>query len=268
MNILDQIIAHKQTEVADRKKVATVRQLEKSKLFSSPAFSLKEFVCASDKTGIIAEFKRKSPSKGVINASASLKDTTVGYVRAGASALSVLTDQRFFGGSNDDLIGARGFNACPILRKDFTIDEYQILEAKSIGADAILLIAAVLDPLESKKMADLAHSLGLEVLMEVHDENELLNNLEVGADLIGVNNRNLKTFQVSVEVSEKLAPLIPETVVKVSESGISSPETIIRLKRFGYKGFLVGESFMKENKPEMAAMDFMARLGRLEEANK
>ena len=268
MNILDQIIAHKQTEIAERKKMVSVKQLEESTLFSLPAVSLKKFVCAPDKTGIIAEFKRKSPSKGMINQSASLKDTTVGYVRAGASALSVLTDSRFFGGSNDDLMSARAFNSCPILRKDFTIDEYQILEAKSIGADAILLIAAVLDPLESKKMADFAHSLGLEVLVEVHDENELISNLEVGADLMGVNNRNLKTFQVSVEVSEKLAPLIPDSIVKVSESGISSPETIIRLKRFGYKGFLVGESFMKENLPAVAAMDFMVRLGRLEEANK
>jgi indole-3-glycerol phosphate synthase len=268
MNILDQIIAHKQTEIAERKEMVPVKQLERSTLFSLPAISMKKFICAPDKTGIIAEFKRKSPSKGMINQSASLKDTTVGYVRAGASALSVLTDNRFFGGSNDDLLNARGFNSCPILRKDFTIDEYQILEAKSIGADAILLIAAVLDPTESKRMTDLAHSLGLEVLMEVHDEDELLNNLDVGADLIGVNNRNLKTFQVSVEVSEKLAPLIPEAIVKVSESGISSPETIIRLKRFGYKGFLVGESFMKEKQPAVAAMDFMAHLGKLEEANK
>lgn len=210
--------------------------------------------------GIIAEFKRRSPSKGVINANASLEETTQGYVQAGASALSVLTDSEFFGGSNEDLSAARSVNACPILRKDFTIGEYQITEAKSIGADAILLIAAVLDPTTSKRLAAFAHSLGLEVLLEVHNESELLASLECGADLVGVNNRDLKTFQVSTEVSKKLAPLIPDDVVKVSESGISNPETIRDLSTYGYRGFLIGENFMKTPSPQMAAAEFIRRI--------
>jgi indole-3-glycerol phosphate synthase len=185
-------------------------------------------------------------------------------MQAGASALSVLTDKQFFGGTNEDLVTVRKFNFCPILRKDFTIDEYQIIEAKSIGADAILLIAAVLDPKQSKALALFAHSLGLEVLLEVHNEDELKRNLEVGADLIGVNNRNLKTFEVSIEISKQLATLIPDSVVKVSESGISDPRTIVELRRFGYEGFLMGENFMKHSSPEVAAMEFVEELNKVQ----
>lgn len=264
MNILDQIIEHKLKAVSDRKSLYPVRLLEQSIFFSSPTVSLKKYVNREDKSGVIAEFKRKSPSKGMINQYAPIERTTIGYMQAGASALSVLTDQKFFGGSNEDLSLVRKYNFCPILRKDFTIDEYQIVEAKSIGADAILLIAAVLDPIQSKALADFAHSFGLEVLLEVHEENELLQNLNVGADLIGVNNRNLKTFEVSTDVSKKLAPLIPDHIVRVSESGISSPETIVELKRFGYKGFLIGENFMKHSRPEVAAREFIGNLRKLE----
>jgi indole-3-glycerol phosphate synthase len=189
--------------------------------------------------------------------------TSIGYMQAGASALSVLTDKQFFGGSNEDLMTARKFNFCPIIRKDFTIDEYQVLEAKSIGADAILLIAAVLSPKESKTLCALAHSFGLEVLLEVHDEDELMQNLETGADMIGVNNRNLKTFEVSIDVSKKLAEKIPSTAVKVSESGITSPQTIVELEQYGYEGFLMGENFMKHSRPEKAAMEFMDELRKL-----
>lgn len=264
MNILDQIIEHKLKAVSDRKSLYPVRLLEQSIFFSSPTVSLKKYVNREDKSGVIAEFKRKSPSKGMINQYAPIERTTIGYMQAGASALSVLTDQKFFGGSNEDLSLVRKYNFCPILRKDFTIDEYQIVEAKSIGADAILLIAAVLDPIQSKALAAFAHSFGLEVLLEVHEENELLQNLNVGADLIGVNNRNLKTFEVSTDVSKKLAPLIPDHIVRVSESGISSPETIVELKRFGYKGFLIGENFMKHSRPEVAAREFIGNLRKLE----
>jgi indole-3-glycerol phosphate synthase len=267
MNILDQIIEHKRTEVNDRKSLYPVKLLEQSIFFSSPTVSMKKYVTRSDKTGIIAEFKRKSPSKGIINAHAPAERTTIGYMQAGASAISVLTDKQFFGGSNDDLVTVRKFNYCPILRKDFTIDEYQIIEAKSIGADAILLIAAVLDPKQSKQFAALAHKLGLEVLLEVHDEDELQRNLEVGADLIGVNNRNLKTFEVSIDISKKLAPLIPDSVVKVSESGISDPKTIIELREHGYTGFLMGENFMKHSRPEDAAMEFVQELRKAESLN-
>lgn len=263
MNILDQIIEHKRKEVAERKSLYPVKLLEQSIFFSSPTVSLRKYIQRADKTGIIAEFKRRSPSKGIINSSAAIERTTIGYMQAGASALSVLTDRQFFGGSSEDLMVVRKFNFCPILRKDFTIDEYQILEAKSIGADAILLIAAVLDANISKTLADFAHALGLEVLLEVHDEAELMNNLEVGADLIGVNNRNLKTFEVSIDISRRLAPLIPASVVKISESGITSPETIFELRKFGYEGFLMGETFMKHSRPEVAAMEFMMELRKI-----
>lgn len=265
MNILDKIIAYKRTEVEERKSLYPVKLLEQSIYFGSQPVSMSKYVCREDLTGIIAEFKRKSPSKGVINAYAGVERTTIGYMQAGASALSVLTDKPSFGGSNDDLTTARKFNFCPIIRKDFTIDEYQIVEAKSIGADAILLIAAVLTPDESKRLCAFAQSFGMEVLLEVHDEAELKANLEVGANLIGVNNRNLKTFEVSIDVSKRLAEQIPASAVKVSESGISDPATIIELRRFGYKGFLMGENFMKHARPEKAAREFTTALKKLEE---
>lgn len=260
MNILDQIILHKRMEVADRRKVIPLNVLEESQYFTRTAISLKEYIRRKDKTGIIAEFKRRSPSKGVINENVSVETTTRGYADAGASALSVLTDEKFFGGSNEDLLRARKSNSCPILRKDFTIDNYQIAEARSIGADAILLIAAVLDPHQSKQLTQYAHALGMEVLLEVHNEQELLANLEAGADLIGVNNRDLKTFSVSTDVSRRLASLIPDNVVRVSESGISTPEAIADLRTYGYEGFLIGENFMKHPQPETAASEFMAKL--------
>jgi len=260
MTILDEIVLNKQKEVAERKQLYPVKLLEQSIYFGTKPVSMKRYLQRPDKTGIIAEFKRKSPSKGMINAHASVERTSIGYMQAGASALSVLTDKVFFGGSNEDLQVARKFNFCPIIRKDFMIDEYQVVEAKSIGADAILLIAAVLEPERSRALADLAHSFGLEVLLEVHDEDELKRNLAVGADMVGVNNRNLKTFEVSLEVSKRLAPLMPKGVVSVSESGISTPEAILELRQFGYEGFLMGENFMKHSRPELEASIFMEAL--------
>ena len=264
MNILDQIIEFKRKEVAGRKMLYPVKLLEQAPNFSLPVVSLKEYLLKEDKTGIIAEIKRKSPSKGVINAAVSVERISRGYVEAGASALSILTDKEFFGGSNEDLITARKFNSFPILRKEFVIDEYQIIEAKSIGADAILLIAAVLSPDEVRKFTDCAHFLGLQVLMEVHNEIELKNNLSAGVDLIGVNNRDLKTFTLSIETSKRLAPMIPNDVIKISESGIESPEAIIELKKYGFKGFLIGQTFMQDSRPERAAMKFMEELKRVE----
>lgn len=260
MNILDEIVAYKKTEVADRKSLYPVKLLEQSVYFATQPVSLKKYIRREDKSGIIAEIKRKSPSKGIINAHVSVERTSIGYMQAGASALSVLTDKNFFGGSNDDLTTARKFNFCPILRKDFTIDEYQIVEAKSIGADAILLIAAVLDPQRMKELAAFAHSFGLEVLLEVHNEEELKASADAGADLIGVNNRNLKTFELSVEVSKRLAPMMPPNVVKVSESGIESVSTIIELRKYGFEGFLMGQNFMQHSRPEAACMEFIEGL--------
>jgi len=264
MNILDKIIEHKVTEVANRKSLYPVKLLEQSIYFGTQPVSLKKYIQRQDKSGIIAEIKRKSPSKGVINKYVSVERTSIGYMQAGASALSILTDEQFFGGSNDDLTLARKYNFCPILRKDFTIDEYQIIEAKSIGADAILLIAAALEPKRLKALASFAHSLGLEVLLEVHNEAELESNLDAEADLIGVNNRDLKTFELSIEVSKRLSERIPSTAVKVSESGIESVSTIIELKKFGFEGFLMGQNFMQHSRPESACKEFIDELNRVE----
>jgi indole-3-glycerol phosphate synthase len=267
MNILDQIIEHKRKEVSERKELYPVKFLEQSIYFGSSPVSLKKYIQREDKSGIIAEIKRKSPSKGVINPYVSVERTSIGYMQAGASALSVLTDKHFFGGSNDDLTIARKYNFCPILRKDFTIDEYQILEAKSIGADAILLIAAALNPDRLKALTSFAHTFGLEVLLEVHNEEELKGNLEAEADLIGVNNRNLKTFELSIEVSKRLANLVPTSAVKVSESGIESVEAILELKKFGYQGFLMGQNFMQHSRPEAACKEFIDDLRKEIEQN-
>lgn len=260
MNILDKILQHKVKEVDERKRHQPVKSLEQSKFFARQTISLKEYVQRKDKSGIITEFKRRSPSKGDINFHASVKDTTMGYAQAGASALSVLTDMEFFGGSVDDLMTARSYNAIPILRKDFTIDEYQIIEAKSIGADAILLIAAALEPKRLKQLSAFAKTLSLEVLLEVHDGEELKASLDAQADLLGVNNRSLKTFEVSIEVSKQLAPYIPKNAVKVSESGISDVKTILELRKYGYEGFLMGENFMKSNDPGTTCKMFIEEL--------
>jgi indole-3-glycerol phosphate synthase len=260
MNILDEIIEHKRKEVEERKSLYPTKLLEKSIYFSSPTVSLRKYIQRPDLSGVIAEIKRKSPSKGILNKNVSIERTSIGYMQAGASALSILTDNKFFGGSNEDLTIARKFNFCPILRKDFTIDEYQIIEAKSIGADAILLIAAALETKTAEKLATFAHSLGLEVLLEVHDEDELKKSSGVDADLIGVNNRSLKTFKESIDVSKRLAPLIPKDKVKVSESGLRNPDVIADLKKSGYEGFLIGETFMRHGRPEEAAMEFIKQI--------
>lgn len=263
MNILDKIIAQKHIEVAERSSLVPVKLLEKSVFFEGKVVSMKKYVCDPEKSGIISEFKRKSPSKGMINSSASVEAVSIGYMQAGASALSILTDADFFGGSNADLKDARKFNFCPILRKDFVIDEYQILEAKSIGSDCILLIAAALEPARLKELAAFAKSLEMEVLMEVHDGEELERSLCHELDLIGVNNRNLKTFEVSLETSLELVDKIPSGFVKISESGISDPATLIKLNDAGFDGFLIGENFMKSSRPEQAAYNFIKEYKRL-----
>lgn len=263
MNILEKIIAHKRTEVKERSALYPVKLLEQSLFFNSPSISLKKYIQRKDLSGIIAEIKRQSPSKGAINPYVSVERTSIGYMQAGASALSILTDNTFFGGKNEDLSLARKFNYCPILRKDFVIDAYQLVEAKSIGADAILLIAAALSPEELKSLAKEAKVLGLEVLMEVHNQEEL-GHLNEYVDILGVNNRNLTTFEVDVQTSIDLVKHIPEEFVKISESGISKASTIIRLKNVGYEGFLVGETFMKNSRPERACARFVEELNKLE----
>lgn len=256
MDILENIIARKKTEVAERKSLYPVKLLERSTFFNSPTVSLKKYLLREDKLGIIAEFKRKSPSKGIINKYADVERTSIGYMQAGASALSVLTDTEFFGGKIEDLTTARKFNYCPIIRKDFIIDEYQILEAKSIGADVVLLLANVLNAAEIKRFANLSRSLGLEVLLEIRDEQELFVINEF-IDAVGVNNRNLKDFKVNVSQSFQLSNLIPSDFIKISESGIDSAKTILDLKDAGFNGFLIGETFMKNSRPELACANFI-----------
>ena len=263
MNILEKIIADKYREVDERKSLVPIKLLESSVFFDGKVVSMKKYVCNPEKSGIIAEFKRKSPSKGVINGSASVEKVSIGYMQAGASALSILTDKEYFGGSSEDLKAARKFNFCPIIRKDFIVDEYQILEAKSIGADCILLIAAALEPVKLKSLAAFAKTLDLEVLMEVHDNEELERSLCDDLDLVGVNNRNLKTFEVSVDTSLALVNQIPNNFVKVSESGISDPNTMVTLKKAGFDGFLIGENFMKSARPEQAAFNFIKEYKKL-----
>ncbi|MBL3658685.1 indole-3-glycerol phosphate synthase TrpC [Fulvivirga sediminis] len=267
MNILEEIVAHKRKEVSEKKNLFPVRLLEQSIFFHTQSVSLKKYILREDKSGIIAEIKRKSPSKGVINPNVSIERTSIGYMQAGASALSVLTDTKFFGGKNEDLTTARKFNFCPILRKDFTVDEYQIIEAKSIGADAILLIAAVLTPEEVKSLAKLAHSLGLEVLLEVHNEAELERSFNEYIDLLGVNNRDLASFKVDLNTSISLSEKVPHGVVKVAESGINQPEDIELLKSHGFEGFLIGERFMRSARPEKSAESFIEKLSLHDKVN-
>lgn len=245
--ILDQIITNKKQEVELKKKVVPHREFEKMALFQRKTTSLSNAL--RDGNGIIAEFKRRSPSKQIINMSARIQKVTLGYQDAGVSGISVLTDTNFFGGSLDDFLLARASVKIPLLRKDFIIDEYQILEAKAHGADVILLIAAALGKQELKTLSKFAQSLNLEVLLEVHNEEELQKSLISSVNMLGVNNRNLKTFATDVQVSKKLSKLIPEDFVKVSESGISNTSTIKELRTYGYRGFLIGEHLMKTSSP-------------------
>jgi len=260
MNILDEIIAHKRREVQENILKRPVKELEKSAHFNRETFSLRKSVLDKTKHGIIAEIKRKSPSRGIINHNVSIKNISVGYVKAGVSGISVLTDVNYFGGSNSDLTEARELNNIPILRKDFIVSEYQIIEAKSIGADAILLIAAALEVSVLKKLSDFARTLGLEILLEVHNEEELINMKDVYTDLIGVNNRNLQTFEVSIEVSKRLISKIPKEIPAVSESGIEDHLIINELKGLGYSGFLIGQNFMQTQSPETACLNFIQKL--------
>ncbi|RQO29818.1 indole-3-glycerol phosphate synthase TrpC [Taibaiella sp. KBW10] len=259
MSILEKIVATKQAEVAERKALYPMLLLERSVYFDAPAVSLKEYVLRADKSGIIAEFKRRSPSHGAINEYASIEKVSIGYMQAGASALSVLTDKIYFGSQHHDLETARNYNFCPILRKEFIIDEYQIIEARAQGADAILLIAAILSKHQINAFTRMAHALGMEVLLEVHEKEEL-QQMNTEVDLIGVNNRNLKTLETNCAHSIELLRYIPEGMVKVSESGIDSPETAWKLKKAGFEGLLIGEQFMRSAAPEKACADFVKQL--------
>lgn len=258
MNILEKIVVQKRKEVAEKKSATSIEQLQQKKFFTADTLSLKKFLLDDAKTGIIAEYKRRSPSKGIINATATVEDVTTAYAANGASAISVLTDEVFFGGSLNDLLTAT-VNEVPLLRKDFIIDEYQLYESKAFGAEVILLIAACLTPAEVKALAKKARALKMEVLLELHDETELQHICDE-TEIVGINNRSLKTFEVDIERSLKMAAKIPDDKVKVAESGISSVEMIHIFKQHGFRGFLMGENFMKENNPGIAFENFVAAL--------
>lgn len=260
MTILDKIVLRKKEEVALAKQAVSVKQLEAGLHFNRNPYVFKDFLLDPKRTGIIAEFKRRSPSKGVINDKVKVEEVTQAYAAAGASALSVLTDVDFFGGHNSDLLAARAVNEIPVLRKDFMIDEYQILEAKALGADIILLIAAILTPEEIKNLSALAKNLGLNVLLEVHNQEELQRSICKDLDAIGVNNRNLANFTVNIQTSFDLVKQIPDEFMKISESAISAAQTINELKAAGFNGFLIGENFMKTANPGQAMQDFAAQL--------
>lgn len=259
MNILDKITADKIKEVELRKSLIPVSQLEQSVLFEKETISLSEKLINST-TGIIAEHKRRSPSKQVINHNLNVQDVAKGYENAGVCGISVLTDGKYFGGSLDDLIIARASCNLPILRKEFIINDYQILEAKAHGADVILLIAAILSKDKIKQFSEFAKSLDLDVLLEVHNEEELQKSIMPSLDMLGVNNRNLKTFEVNLDTSKTLSQIIPNDFVKVSESGISSVKAIKELRPYGFQGFLIGENFMKTDNPGNSATKFINEL--------
>lgn len=260
MNILDQIVIRKKEEVALAKQQVSIKELEANPNFNRQPLVFSDFLLAPERTGIIAEFKRRSPSKGLINGTAEVAEVTQAYNQAGASALSVLTDTDFFGGKAADLHQARAVNAIPILRKDFMIDPYQILEAKAWGADVILLIAAILSPQQVVDFGKLAQGLGLSVLLEVHNQQELEKTICPFVDAIGVNNRNLGNFTVDIQTSFDLVGQIPNEFLKISESAIDNPEVIKELKAVGYQGFLIGENFMKTENPGQAIQEFVAQL--------
>jgi len=264
MTILEKIVLEKRKQLEADKQLVSVKVLGQSVYFNRECASLKEYIFRNDKSGIITEIKKKSPALGAINPEINVENLAAAYTLAGASALSVLTDNRFFGGCNADLQVARENTTIPILRKDFVIDGYQVVEAKSIGADIILLIAAILTKEEIAQFTELAHKLGMEVILEVHAEKEL-EKIYDKVDVIGVNNRNLETMQIDIATSKSMAKLIPSGFLKISESGIENPEIVLELKQFGYDGFLIGSHFMKHADPGKACAEFIQQINKRKE---
>jgi indole-3-glycerol phosphate synthase len=257
-NILAKIVASKMVEVADRKKIIGIAELEAMPLYNTKTASLKENLIHKRTTGIIAEFKRQSPSKGIINAQADVNLVTKSYANHGAAAVSVLTDGPFFGGSLEDLSKAV-IHPIPVLRKEFIIDEFQVIEAKAYGAAIILLIAACLTPADVKLLATTAKKIGLEVLLEIHDESELVHICEE-VDFVGINNRSLKSFEVNIDHSLQLKSMLPKNKLSIAESGIYDIDTFKLLRSEGFDGFLMGEYFMKQENPALAFEQFVQQI--------
>jgi indole-3-glycerol phosphate synthase len=258
IDMLEQIVSYKKKEIEKRKRESPVAYLEKQPAFNRAIFSMKKYIIDAERTGIIAEYKRKSPSRGIINDRSTIEEVTAAYARHGASAVSVLTDTVSFGGSSEDLQRAR-FNSLPILRKDFILDPYQLVESRALGADVILLIAACLSPAKARSLAATAAELGLEVLLEIHEEKDL-EHLCDEVDLVGINNRDLKSFTVDIERSIRLAERLPFNKLRIAESGIRDVDTILHMKTAGFHGFLIGEQFMKSPDPAIAFASFVDQL--------
>ena len=257
MSILREIVLNKRKEIDFLKKNRPISKIEKSQYFNREVISLKKSLI--EKSGIISEFKRKSPSKPNINLDAEIITITKGYELSNSSGISILTDSKYFGGSNEDITSVRSEINIPILRKDFILDEYQIIESKSLGADVILLIAASLSKEDVKNLSRFAKSFDLQVILEIHSEDEL-SYLCDSIDVVGVNNRNLKKFETDINNSINIAGMIPSSFLKISESGISTSKEILRLKEYGFDGFLIGENFMKKEDPVFACNDFIKKL--------
>lgn len=247
MNILDKIVAQKAKEISLKETALPIKILKDMPLYARECVSISKSLKASNCIPIIAEFKRRSPSKSVINQTMSVEDVATNYNKVKFAGMSVLTDQHFFGGCLDDLLTARAHFNQAILRKDFTISAYQLHEAKAFGADFILLIAAVLSEIQLKDLTQQAQDLGLEVLVEVHSQEDLEKSMTCQPNLMGINNRNLKTFEVDIANSLKLAAQLPKSQLRISESGISDPQTINKLNKQGFDGYLIGEQFMKSS---------------------
>ena len=262
MTILARIIEHKYSEVANHKKLRPVKMLEKSAFFNEHPRSLKQSLLREDQHGIIAEFKRKSPSRGIINSTALPEDVCLKYFMAGVSAISVLTDSEFFGGSASDLINARNMVQCPVLRKDFIVDEYQLLEARAIGADAVLLITEVHEAERLEQLYRFARSLDLEVLVEVHDVKNI-SKIPADAEIIGINSRNLGSFSVNMDHLSEMIHLLPAGSVKVAESGIRSVKDYFNLRDSGFHAFLIGELFMNSTDPGNSCSMFINEIRQL-----
>jgi indole-3-glycerol phosphate synthase len=258
MTILDKIAAAKREEVKLRRIATPVNILERSAFFNQTMPSFYEAL-AKPAPSVIGEFKRRSPSRGIINQNADIHDVALGYQNAGIAAMSVLTDEEFFGGKNYDLEEAARFLKIPLLRKDFVVDEYQVTEAKAIGAAAILLIASILSKEEVDELSRKASGLGMDVLFEIHDRSDL-DKISGNIKIIGVNNRNLKTFEVSMDNSEELLEHLPENCLKVAESGFHTADDVAILYKKGYDAFLIGENFMKSENPAKSAAEFISDL--------
>mgnify|MGYP003883034267 CR=1 FL=1 len=259
-SLIFEIKNFKITEVEQNKAISPIAKLEKSKYFESPTLSLQQYIKRTDKSGIIAEFKRRSPSNKNINYTSNIIEVVKGYEKAGAVGVSILTNKKFFDGSGIDIVNVRDIIDIPILKKEFIISEYQIFQAKSLGSDAILLIASILTKEEILNFSSLANSLGLEVLLEVHSGIELNKISGNNIDIIGVNNRNLDTLEIDINNSIELYSMIPDGFVKISESGISDPRIISGLKEYGFQGFLIGENFMNQEHPGVACQEFINQI--------